>query len=235
MTIGLAANQASPEATVNTMVDGHTVIDVAGGSNVNLSDLEATHAVVELTGVLTGDISVSIPDVKNTIAVANNTSGAFTLTFKSLTGAGVAITQGAAAFLYCDGTDVKEIQVTSTVSSTITGKTLISNVYQASTPSSSSGTLTLNLANGHEFNVTLTEAVTTLAFSSIPAGVSSITLDITQDGTGGWAITWPASVKWHEGTAPTLTTTAAANSVITMRTKDSGTTWQAFLAGDDIK
>lgn len=232
MTVGLDSNPANPDQTVNQMVDGYFAKSVAGASNVNLSDLEATWAIVELTGALTGNIDVTIPDVFNTIAVYNNTSGAYTITFKSLTGTGVVIPQGVAAFFYCDGVDVKEVQVTEI---TLNAKILKSNTYAASTPASSSGTLTLDLADGHEFNVTMTEAVTTLTLSNVPTGVSFLTLDLTQDGTGGWAITWPASVKWDGGTAPTLTTAASANSVINMRTKDSGTTWQASLYGDDIK
>lgn len=55
----------------------------------------------------------------------------------------------------------------------------------------------------------------TCAFTfTAPSGISDILLHITQDGTGGYAATWPASVKWTSGTAPTLTTTAGAVSVL---------------------
>lgn len=47
-----------------------------------------------------------------------------------------------------------------------------------------------------------------------PNGISDVLLHVTQDGTGGFAATWPASVKWAGGTAPTLTTTAGAVSVL---------------------
>lgn len=47
-----------------------------------------------------------------------------------------------------------------------------------------------------------------------PNGISDVLLHVTQDGTGGYAATWPASVKWAGGVAPTLTTAAGAVSVL---------------------
>jgi hypothetical protein len=41
-----------------------------------------------------------------------------------------------------------------------------------------------------------------------PFGVAHLTLKLIQDGTGSRTVTWPATVKWPSGTAPTLTTTA---------------------------
>lgn len=101
--------------------------------------------------------------------------------------------------------------------------------FTVTTPSSSSGTLTLNIELGNSFHVTLTEAVTTLTISN-PANVlvgslqledgtgnlllegtgdlllegstvaQTIILIARQDSTGGWAITWPANVQWEQGT-----------------------------------
>src|SRR5687768_3871372 len=48
----------------------------------------------------------------------------------------------------------------------------------------------------------------TLTFANGLAG-STYSLTITQAATGSRLITWPSSVKWAGGSAPTLTTTAA--------------------------
>lgn len=219
MTIGLAANQANPEVTVNQMVDGYLSKSVAGSSDVDLTDFESTYAVVELTGALTGSIAVTIPDTENTILVRNSTTGLYTLTFTSLTGSGVVIPQGTQALLFCDGSDVYEIVLSGN---------------RATSPSSSSGTLTLDLSTGNEFNVTLTENVTTLNITNVPAGgVTYLTIDLTQDGTGGWSFDM-SGIQWAGGTAPTLTTTAGVNSVLKLRTKDGGTTFQGQLIGDNF-
>lgn len=220
MTVGLAANPVNAHITVNQMVDGFFSKSVAGASDVPLTDDEATWAIIELTGALTGSINVTVPDIANTFAVINNTTGSYNITVKSVTGTGVLLPQGFSKLLYCDGTNIEYLENPKN--------------REASAPASSSGTLTLDLALGLDFNVILTEAVTTLAFSNVPAGVTSITLDLTQDGTGTWAMTWPASVKWDSAAAPTLTTTAASNAVLEFRTKDGGTTWQGRLYGDDI-
>jgi hypothetical protein len=40
-------------------------------------------------------------------------------------------------------------------------------------------------------------------------------LKVIQDATGSRAVTWPASVKWPSGTAPTLSTAANAIDIVT--------------------
>lgn len=105
-----------------------------------------------------------------------------------------------------------------------------------SSPSSSSGTLTLDMDNGNIFNVTLTENVTTLTISNVPpTGGVNIVLVLTQDATGSRTVTWPASVKWAGGTQPTLTTTANAIDIITMFSVDGGVSWFSFISGQDMQ
>jgi len=41
-------------------------------------------------------------------------------------------------------------------------------------------------------------------------------LTLIQDGTGGRTVTWPATVKWPGGVAPTLTTTANARDKVAL-------------------
>lgn len=103
-------------------------------------------------------------------------------------------------------------------------------------PSSSSGTLTLDLENGNVFEVTLTENVSTTNFSNPPASGKggSFTLILKQDGTGGRTIAWPAAVDWAGGSSPTLTTTASAVDILTFCTVDAGTRWYGFLAGANM-
>lgn len=48
----------------------------------------------------------------------------------------------------------------------------------------------------------------TLTFSNPPPAGSLVTVVLVQDATGARTVTWPASVKWSAGVAPTLTVTA---------------------------
>ena len=84
---------------------------------------------------------------------------------------------------------------------------------------------------GNMLVVTLS-ANCTFTFPSVANdGVYSFTLVAVQDGTGSRTATWPSSVKWSGGTAPTLTTTAAKRDVFAFVTYDGGATWLGFTSG----
>lgn len=101
------------------------------------------------------------------------------------------------------------------------------------TPSSSAGTLTLDLTTGNVFEVTLTENVTTLTISNWPATgrAGSFTLVIHQDGTGGWTVTWPAAVLWHNGSAPTVSAAIGATDIYSFLSTTAGTTIYGGVGG----
>lgn len=100
-------------------------------------------------------------------------------------------------------------------------------------PTSSSGTLTLDIENGNHFTVTLTENVTTLTISNPTATgtLCAVVLWLKQDGTGGRTFAWPSSIKWAGGTAPTVTATASATDIFVLQTVDGGTTWAGSAVG----
>lgn len=105
--------------------------------------------------------------------------------------------------------------------------------YSESVVTAESGTdYAINLASGNIFELTLTDSCT-LTFSNPPASgkAGSVTLILHQDGTGNRTVTWPDSMTWAGGTAPTLSTAANAIDVIQLFTTDGGTTWRGFLAG----
>lgn len=99
-----------------------------------------------------------------------------------------------------------------------------------STVASSSGALTLNIANGNVFSLLQTEDITSITVSnpSSAGKATAITLIRQKDDTGtARAITWPSSFYWPNGTAPTLTQTALATDIITAVTRDGGLIWHA--------
>lgn len=99
--------------------------------------------------------------------------------------------------------------------------------------SSSSGTLTVDLTTGNSFVTTLTENVSTVTLSNPPATgtYGQFVIKIIQDGAGGaFTVTWPSSVIWPSGTAPTITTTNGAIDEITLRTIDAGTEWRGSFS-----
>lgn len=93
-------------------------------------------------------------------------------------------------------------------------------------------TRTIDLESGNFFSATLDQACT-FTFSN-PAGSGDFCgfiLELTNG--GAFVITWPASVDWPGGTAPTLTASGVDQLVFT--TRDAGTTYFGFVAGLDIK
>jgi hypothetical protein len=104
-----------------------------------------------------------------------------------------------------------------------------------STPTISTGFLTLDLANGNVFNVALNAAITTLTISSPPAAnnAGSFVLIFTADGTPR-AVSWGASILWPGGIAPTLTSTNGKKDVFGFVSLNSGTNWYGFIGGQNI-
>lgn len=102
-------------------------------------------------------------------------------------------------------------------------------------PSISGGGLTIDLNSATVFAVSLNAAITSITLSNTQSAglTSSFVLIFTADGTAR-AVTWPASFYWPSGTAPTLTSTNGKKDVFVFFTYDGGTTWQAFISGQNI-
>jgi hypothetical protein len=92
------------------------------------------------------------------------------------------------------------------------------------------GTQDINLASGRTVTATIDTSSTTFTFSNILSGADAFDLYLTNG--GSQTITWPSSVNWAGGTAPTLTSSGVDHLVFT--TPDGGTTWYGYVAGLDM-
>jgi hypothetical protein len=116
---------------------------------------------------------------------------------------------------------------------TMTGQLNLKTFTEAKITANSGTAYTLDCAVGTVWNITLTGNVT-FSFANVPAtanSVTSITLFLTQDATGGRTRTFPASVKWAGGTVPTWTTTANKTDIVSLVTPDNGANWYGFVGG----
>ncbi len=95
-----------------------------------------------------------------------------------------------------------------------------------SSPTISSGTLTLDLSVANNFYTSLNAAITTISITNVPASTmeANFKLELTSDGTAR-AITWPGSFTWLSGSAPSVPSTNGAKTVLLGYTKDGGTSW----------
>jgi hypothetical protein len=142
-------------------------------------------------------------------------------------------TNGAVSLSY-DGTTRL---TTTSVGADVTGE-LIADSYNETyaAVTSSSNATTVDCEAGNAFSHTLTEN-TTFTFSNPPASGTaySFSIEIIQDASAsGYTVTWPTSVDWPSATAPTLTATASAKDVFVFTTRDGGTNWYGFTAGQAL-
>jgi hypothetical protein len=103
-------------------IAGYEAISIAGGAQTTalvMTDAtisNARNAVIKLTGTITGNQVVTIPNgIEKTYIVSNGTTGAFTVEFKTVSGTGVTFATDDKGFKYVfsDGTNVNNITLAS--------------------------------------------------------------------------------------------------------------------------
>jgi hypothetical protein len=99
-------------------VAGYQEVSIAGGAQTTalaMSDAalsNARNAVIKLTGTITGNQIVTIPNgIEKVYTIYNGTTGAFTVEFKTVSGTGptFSTTNKGALLVYSDGTNVVNV------------------------------------------------------------------------------------------------------------------------------
>lgn len=111
------------------------------------------------------------------------------------------------------------------VTTTDGGKEVIQNHPAAGS------TETLDLGDGNYHDVTLT-ADCTLTLTGATNGVACTMNILLRQGSGApWDVTWPGSVSWVSGSAPTLATAEDEWNWVVLTTLDGGTVWFGDAGG----
>jgi hypothetical protein len=101
-------------------IAGYEAVSIAGGAQTTALAMtdgalsNARNAVIKLTGTITGNQVVTIPDgIEKTYTIENGTVGAFTVEFKTVSGTGTtfATTDKGIKIVYSDGTNIIDINV----------------------------------------------------------------------------------------------------------------------------
>jgi len=109
---------------VQQAIAGYEAVSIAGGAQTTaLAMTDATlsnarNAVIKLTGTITGNQIVTIPDsIEKTYIISNGTTGAFTVEFKTVSGSGITFgtTDKGIRIVYSDGTDIVDTGVLTSV------------------------------------------------------------------------------------------------------------------------
>jgi hypothetical protein len=109
---------------INQAAAGYQAISIAGGVQTTPLDITdgssdltgntnaARNLIIELTGTITGNQVVTVPDsVEKSYIIKNNTTGAFTVEFKTASGTGFtfAAADKGTRLAYADGTNVVDV------------------------------------------------------------------------------------------------------------------------------
>jgi hypothetical protein len=233
-----------PTATTSVLggvkVDG-TTVTITGG--VISAATGSSYTLPTATTSVLGGVKVDGTTITIASGVISAVSSSYTLPMASAStlggvriGSGISVDQGN-GFL---NTDVKLGANSFTGTQNLQDNELVRAKLRdysesVSSPTISSGTLTLNLETSNIFTVSLNTAITTITITNVPASGSgaSFTLIFTADGTAR-AVTWPSSIKWANGTAPTITSTSGKVDSFAFFTSDGGTNWQGYVGGQNF-
>jgi hypothetical protein len=206
--LGLAPGTSGNVMTSNgtTWTSAATVNSFSGGTT-GLTPATATTGAITLSG---------------TLAVANGGTGV-----TSSTGSGSVVLSASPTF-----TGTVTTAAIAMADNSLTRPLFVDYAVEGSAIGNTGSTRTLDLTTANFFSATLDQACT-FTFSNPPASgkFGCFVLELTNG--AAFNITWPASVDWPGGSAPSLT--ASGKDQLVFTTRDAGTTWFGFLAGKDIK
>jgi len=223
-------------------IGGYQEVSIAGGaqtttlvmSNAALSN--ARNAVIKFTGTITGNQIVTVPDgIEKTYIIANGTTGAFTVQFKTVSGTGVTFsaTDKSTKQFFVDGTNVVDTgygDVTLTGTQTLTNKTLTTPVIAQINDANGNEELKFTTTASAVNEITITNAATgSRPDIAVTGGDTNIGLSITTKGTGlvlfndgaynaEGTLTDGATITWDVGSSPVAKVTLGGNRTLSAPT-----------------
>jgi hypothetical protein len=210
-------------------IAGFQSISIAGGAQTtaltmdNATISNARNAVIKLTGTITGNQVVTVPNgIEKTYIVQNGTTGAFTVEFKTAGGTGVtfASTNKGFKIVYSDGTNIVDVELSSV--NPIIEKILDTNgneeIIFTATASAVNELTIANAATGNGPEISATGSDTNIDLKLTPKGTGKIVLD---------GISFPNT----DGSANQVLTTDGSG-VLSFATVSGGAAWQTVKTGN---
>lgn len=163
-------------------VDSILSKNVAGGSDITLTATEANNGTLLFTGALTANINIIVPNTGRRWVVNNGTSGAFTLSVKTASGSAIAITQGLAIAVYCDGANTVKA-VASPVTTAVT-QAAGDNTTNIATTAFVQGEFSAKFGGSNH-------SLSSSGYQELPGGLIMQWTTATISGGSSTSITWP--------------------------------------------
>ena len=204
---------------VNTAISGYVEQAVTSGGTTALSITDgaatstAQNAVIKLTGTISGNSIVTVPDsVEKVYIVTNGTSGAYTVQFKTASGTGITfgVSEKTTRLVYSDGTNIVDAGFGGSLD--IEGRELILDADgDTSLTADTDDQIDIRVAGADQIKIT-DGAIIPSTDNDIDLGTSSLEFkDAYFDGTVT-ADAFAGDVTGNvSGTAATVTTAAQSN------------------------
>jgi hypothetical protein len=235
-------NFITMKITTLTSASGYTklvgTVEASSGATP-FSDTDNLYFSIDVSGDKgdPGDLSGPGSSTDNAVVRWDGTSGSLVQSSGWILSDADALTAGGTLDMDGNALTVDEVTLSGVVSGNDQemNRVKLKDYSETTVIANTGATYTIDLESGNVFNLTLTGDCT-YTFSNPPASGSAgaFTLIQNQDGTGSRTVTWPASVEWAVGSAPTITSTASSTDVFTFITTDGGTTWYGFTGGQDF-
>ncbi len=91
---------------LKVVTGGFTEVDVAGDTNVTIGTNDSRVVGIRLFGELTANIDVIVPDTQRIYHIINDTTGNYTITFRTSTGGGIDLNQKGGGWIRSDGNNI---------------------------------------------------------------------------------------------------------------------------------
>ena len=218
-------NKDTAAVTITVKYDNNATQRTIVKVTLNVGDTWSTDGTFDTNGALKQTMGLVnlATQVTGTLAVANGGTGITSF------GTGVATWLGTPSSANLASAITDETGSGSLVfgTSPTLGTPTVNGYTEGVVTANTSTAYTISIASAGVQILTLTGNCT-YTFPTATAGKSFMLLQL-QDATGSRTVTWPASVKWPSGTAPTITSTASKGDKFVF-TAD-GTYWWGSVAG----
>jgi hypothetical protein len=200
----------------------------------NLSDLASASTALTNLGLTSTAAELNILDGVTSTAAELNILDGVTSTAAELNILD-GVTATAAEINYNDITTLGTSQASKVLTADANGDVLASEEFKAKSYNETYVAMSANdvdCETGNFFSKTIS-ANTTFTFSNPPASGTAygFVLQLTVSGTR--TVTWPSAVDWAGGSAPDAPASGETD-ILCFITRDGGTTWYGFLAGDAL-
>jgi hypothetical protein len=210
--------------SANVWNDGDEFVDATKINRLEATAVAHTHSGYDITSGVVDVAWLPTGTSSTTVALGDHTHGAGYVTVAD---EGSTVTQR--DVLNFVGRPVEAVDNSGDATTDVT----VLDTVPVHTVGAAGASLTLDAAadDGPIKTITLDDDCT-LTFSAVTSGREIyMVLVLTQDGTGGWTVTWPGSVVWPSGGVPVLTTTAGGIDRLVVTTYDGGSTWFGGVIG----